>query len=80
MCYARNVKVRVGGEQGVATTMYAVAAPELEGRSGVYLSDCAIVAPSGTARDPEQASTLWEVTTAQLAAAKAGTFQGGTTG
>lgn len=80
ICDARNVKAGLGGEQGVATTMYAVVAPELEGRSGVYLSDCAIAAPSRTARDPKQASTLWEVTTAQLAAAKAGTFQGGTTG
>mmetsp|Transcript_5619 Transcript_5619/g.16050 ORF Transcript_5619/g.16050 Transcript_5619/m.16050 type:complete len:300 (-) Transcript_5619:287-1186(-) len=61
-------------EQGVATTIYAAVAPELEGHSGAYLNDCRIVKPSKPAQDPQQASKLWEVTTAQLAAVKSGTF------
>jgi NAD(P)-dependent dehydrogenase (short-subunit alcohol dehydrogenase family) len=55
--------------QGVATTVYAATAPELEGHSGAYLSDCQICQPSKTARDPAQAARLWTVTEAQIAAA-----------
>jgi hypothetical protein len=48
-------------EQGAATTVYAALAPELEGKSGVYLSDCAIKTPSKLAQDPELAAKLWTV-------------------
>lgn len=56
--------------QGVATTLYAATAPELEGHSGAYLEDCRVKQPSKTARDPHQARRLWEVTEEQVAAAE----------
>ena len=41
--------------QGVATSVYAATAPELEGQSGAYLEDCRVKTPSRPARDPAQA-------------------------
>jgi hypothetical protein len=43
--------------QGVSTTIYAATAPELRGRGGSYLVDCAVVEPSPTCRDMEQVSS-----------------------
>ena len=58
-------------EQGAATSVWAVTAPELEGRGGRYLEDCneGLPATPGDrisgwaphARDPEAAQRLWEV-------------------
>jgi NAD(P)-dependent dehydrogenase (short-subunit alcohol dehydrogenase family) len=58
-------------EQGVATTIWAVVAPELEGKGGLYLEDCQVAAPWSEenprrgvkpyALDPKAASRLWEV-------------------
>jgi hypothetical protein len=55
--------------QGVATSVYAATAPELEGHSGVYLEDCRVKQPSKTASDAQQARRLWQVTEEQIAAA-----------
>ena len=55
--------------QGVATSVYAATAPELEGRSGAYLEDCRVKRPSKTASDAKQAQRLWQVTEEQIAAA-----------
>ena len=57
--------------QGVATSVYAATAPELEGRSGAYLEDCRVKQPSKTASDAQQAQRLWQVTEEQIAAAAA---------
>lgn len=43
--------------QGVSTTLHAATAPELEGKGGAYLSDCAVKEPStDTAKSTEQVS------------------------
>ncbi|NUP07681.1 MAG: SDR family oxidoreductase [Polyangiaceae bacterium] len=46
--------------QGAATTIFGATAPELEGRSGEYLSDCAIARSSSDGRDSEAARVLWK--------------------
>jgi NAD(P)-dependent dehydrogenase (short-subunit alcohol dehydrogenase family) len=54
---------------GAATEVWAATAPELEGRGGLYLADCAIAPPmSETTRgyaphavDPAAAARLWQV-------------------
>jgi len=48
--------------QGAATTVFAATAPELEGRSGAYLSDCAISNPSADANDGELAEKVFAAT------------------
>lgn len=57
--------------QGVATTLWAAVAPELEGRGGLYLEDCRIAAPWSEsnprrgvrpyALDPASAARLWAI-------------------
>ncbi|HDR9872820.1 TPA: SDR family NAD(P)-dependent oxidoreductase [Burkholderia cenocepacia] len=70
-----QILARVGSlvktpEQGAATTVWAAVAPELEGRGGLYLENCAIAKgatmtpPTGVAphaQDPEIAEWLWQV-------------------
>ena len=59
--------------QGAATTIYAATAPELAGKSGVYLDNCKIAIPYKPAQNAnELAKKLWTVTEQQLrdAAAK----------
>ncbi len=46
--------------------MYAATAPELSGKSGVYLADCNIAEPTAQAQDAELAKRLWAVTEKQL--------------
>jgi NAD(P)-dependent dehydrogenase (short-subunit alcohol dehydrogenase family) len=57
-------------QQGAATQCWAVTAPELEGRGGLYLEDCQVsgtTPPPGSlgaeawALDPEAAARLWAV-------------------
>jgi NAD(P)-dependent dehydrogenase (short-subunit alcohol dehydrogenase family) len=58
-------------EAGAATTVYAAAAPELEGRGGLYLEDCGVAevddaedATGGVrsyAVDPDAAKRLWSI-------------------
>ena len=57
-------------EQGAATSCYAAAAPELEGKGGVYLEDCHVAnvddasENSGVrsyAVDPQRAEKLWQL-------------------
>ena len=57
--------------QGAATTITAAVSPELEGKSGAYLSDCQVLAPSKEAQDEALAKKLWEVTEQQIAEAEA---------
>jgi NAD(P)-dependent dehydrogenase (short-subunit alcohol dehydrogenase family) len=75
----RPISVFKSTEQGAATSVWAATAPELEGRGGRYLEDCADGLP-GTpgnrlggwmphVRDPEAAMRLWETTERMLAAA-----------
>ena len=45
--------------QGAATTLYGATAPELEGHTGAYLSDCAIVEPTADGRDAALAEQVW---------------------
>ena len=43
--------------QGVSTTIYAATAPELRGRGGSYLADCAVAEPSQACQDMSQVSS-----------------------
>jgi NAD(P)-dependent dehydrogenase (short-subunit alcohol dehydrogenase family) len=47
--------------QGASTSVYAAVAPELEGRGGVYLSDCAEKKPSRDARDENVSEQVWSL-------------------
>lgn len=47
--------------QGAATSVYAATAPELKGKGGAYLADCAIVEPMAAAQDAGLAAALWKV-------------------
>lgn len=57
--------------QGAATSVWAATSPELEGKGGLYLEDCAIGLPVAAdtpltgympyALDPEQADRLWQL-------------------
>lgn len=60
----------ISAEQGAATAVWAATSPELDGRGGVYLEDCAVaeVVPDGPqttsgvrsyALDPDAAARLW---------------------
>jgi NAD(P)-dependent dehydrogenase (short-subunit alcohol dehydrogenase family) len=55
--------------QGAATSVFAAIAPELAGRSGDYLVDCAIARSSEEARDPVLAEQLWAASAQIVAAA-----------
>ncbi|MBL8950564.1 MAG: SDR family oxidoreductase [Myxococcaceae bacterium] len=46
-------------EQGAATTVYAASAPELEGQSGAYLSDCHVETPLHEALDETLVERAW---------------------
>ena len=48
-------------EEGAVTTLWAATSPELAGRGGVYLADCAVAEPAPYARDPDAARRLWEL-------------------
>ena len=52
---------------GAATTVWAAAAPELDGRGGLYCSDCAVSKAAPHARDPGDAARLWSLTEELLA-------------
>lgn len=45
--------------QGAATSVFAATAPELAGRSGAYLADCAVVDASRAGRDAALAEQVW---------------------
>eukprot|EP00208_Stichococcus_sp_RCC1054_P002838 CAMPEP_0206138634 /NCGR_PEP_ID=MMETSP1473-20131121/3453_1 /ASSEMBLY_ACC=CAM_ASM_001109 /TAXON_ID=1461547 /ORGANISM="Stichococcus sp, Strain RCC1054" /LENGTH=353 /DNA_ID=CAMNT_0053532113 /DNA_START=304 /DNA_END=1365 /DNA_ORIENTATION=- len=57
-------------EQGAATTVYAAVAPELAGKSGIYLADCKEATPTKVASNTDLAARLWTITEAQLAKAE----------
>lgn len=46
-------------EQGAATTVWAASAPELSGKSGSYLSDCAVETPLHEALDETLVERTW---------------------
>jgi len=48
-------------ERGARTSIWACTAPELEGVSGRYFSDCREKEPSAAARDDAAARRLWDV-------------------
>ena len=48
-------------EQGAQTAIHCAVSEEMEGVSGKYLRDCAIVEPSKGAQDDAAAKKLWEV-------------------
>lgn len=63
-------------QAGAATQVFAATAPELEGRGGVYLEDCAIAQVNdgegnrgvrSYALDPQAASRLWKVSEEMVA-------------
>lgn len=49
---------------GAATATWAATAPELQGRGGCYLADCAIAVAADHATEPAAAAALWELSTA----------------
>jgi WW domain-containing oxidoreductase len=49
--------------QGAATTIYGATAPELEGHSGAYLSDCAVTDSTADGRDEALAEQVWALST-----------------
>ncbi|MFO0595518.1 MAG: SDR family oxidoreductase [Myxococcaceae bacterium] len=48
--------------QGAATSVFAATAPELQGQSGAYLSDCHVVSPSPAGLDAALAEKVWGLT------------------
>ena len=54
-------------EQGAATTIYCATAPELSDVGGKYYRDCQEHRMSRSARDPDLAKRLWELTEAFVA-------------
>jgi NAD(P)-dependent dehydrogenase (short-subunit alcohol dehydrogenase family) len=54
-------------EQGAATTVFAATARELDGRSGAYLSDCAVRRASSQGSDDKLASRVWTATEDRIA-------------
>ena len=48
-------------EQGIQTTIHCAVSEDMDGVSGKYLKDCAIVEPSKGAQDDVAAKKLWEV-------------------
>jgi NAD(P)-dependent dehydrogenase (short-subunit alcohol dehydrogenase family) len=54
--------------QGAATSVFAATAPELEGASGAYLSDCAIATPKAEALDDALADKVWALSERCVAA------------
>eukprot|EP00884_Botryococcus_braunii_P003403 jgi/Botrbrau1/13063/Bobra.0187s0025.1 len=55
--------------QGAATTVYAALSPDLEGKSGAYLDDCAVAKAAPAAEDAQLAKKLWDLTEKEVAAA-----------
>ena len=55
--------------QGAATSVFAATAPELAGRSGTYLANCAVANSSPDGQDAELAERLWTVSEQIVAAA-----------
>jgi retinol dehydrogenase-12 len=55
--------------QGAATSVYAAASPDLAGKSGAYLADCAIASSSAEGRDDRIAARLWDVSAKLVASA-----------
>ncbi|MBS1124595.1 MAG: retinol dehydrogenase 12-like [Deltaproteobacteria bacterium] len=55
--------------QGAATSVFAATAPELAGRSGTYLADCAVARSSPEGQDAELAERLWAASEQIVAAA-----------
>jgi NAD(P)-dependent dehydrogenase (short-subunit alcohol dehydrogenase family) len=55
--------------QGAATSVYAATAADLAGKSGSYLSDCAVTKPSPEGADDAIAAKLWEVSERLVGAA-----------
>jgi len=47
--------------QGAQTVIHAATAPELKGRSGIYLSNCRETEPRAPAKDDQAASRLWDL-------------------
>jgi NAD(P)-dependent dehydrogenase (short-subunit alcohol dehydrogenase family) len=47
--------------EGAKTTIYLASAPEAEGVTGMYFSNCKVVTPSKEARDDSVAKRLWEL-------------------
>ncbi|WP_239460019.1 SDR family NAD(P)-dependent oxidoreductase [Nocardioides daejeonensis] len=63
--------------QGAATSVWAATTPELDGRGGLYLADCAVssdVRPSAT--DPERATALWALSEELVSAASSASTDG----
>jgi NAD(P)-dependent dehydrogenase (short-subunit alcohol dehydrogenase family) len=56
--------------QGAATSIYAACSPELESRSGEYLSDCKPCKPPAEWHDQELVEALWKRTEAEVNAGK----------
>lgn len=48
-------------EQGAATQVWAAVSPDLSGRGGLYLEDCAVSAAAPHARDARRAAELWDL-------------------
>lgn len=53
--------------QGAATTVFAATAPELAGKSGEYLADCAVTKTSRFGRDEALAEKVWALSETAVA-------------
>ena len=52
----------IGAEKGAATTNFLAMSSDVEGKSGGYYSDCALVNPSSHGRSKDDAEKLWRLT------------------
>lgn len=53
--------------QGAATTVFGATAPELEDKSGAYLSDCHVVSPAADALDDALVEKVWQLSERRVA-------------
>jgi NAD(P)-dependent dehydrogenase (short-subunit alcohol dehydrogenase family) len=58
----------IGAKRGSRTIVYLASSPEVEHTSGQYFVRCKARTPSKTARDPEEARQLWDLSEELVAA------------
>lgn len=46
-------------EEGIQTTLYAAMAPQLDGVTGKYLSDCAVIDPRSDTQNRQWQNDFW---------------------
>ena len=51
----------VSPKKGAETSIYLTTSPEVENTNGAYFRNKKVATPSATARDPEAAKELWNI-------------------